>query len=785
MTPTANHDTATVQHGTSATIDVAANDTAPGNTVDKSSVKITKQPAHGTVSVKADGTVTFTADSSTAAFDSFRYTIRNSSGAESNEATVLLAFHITPDTTGPIPTITNTGGNTTNLASIPFTVTFNEDVTGFDATDLSVTNGTVSGFAATNAHTFTFNVAPTVDGAVTVNIAAGAAKDAANNNSAAATPRTVTSDRTPPTATITSTATNPTSLTTVPIEVKFNEDVNGFLVSDLVVTGGSVSGFTQVDARTYRFDVARTGTGPVEIKVNVAASVVTDLAGNANTAVPEFTILSDPTSPAVVITSSSTSPTNASPIHYTAQFSKIVNGFIASDVTVTGGTLSNFVAVDGDTYTFDVTPTADGTVTVSIAAGVATDSANTGNTAATPLTLTSDRTPPTANVTGPSSPTSTSPIPYTVEFSENVNGFTQGDILVTNGAVSSFTAVDGNTYNFTVIPSGTGVDVIVSVPAGAAQDAATNISVVSNIVTVTFSGSVVTATLAAGPSVTDPTNLAAIPMTVTFSEDVTGFDATDLNFINGTLQAGSFTPVDGHTFTFNLVPTADGPVTVDIPAGAATGASGSTSAASFVIASDRTGPTATVSAGISPTNDSPIVFTVTFNEDVTGLVGGALNATNGTIGTIASVNAHTFTVEVTPAADGPVTLTVLTGQVTDLVGNASTADFTGAITSDRTNPTAAVNTTSATAGVITGTASDTSGATGITKVEVSIFNGTNFWNGTAFASATEQLFNATSSDNFATWSLAFTTPGTYTVHAIATDTANNTGENTNNAVVVT
>ncbi len=286
--------------------------------------------------------------------------------------------------------------------------------------------------------------------------------------------------------------------------------------------------------------------------------------------------------------------------------------------------------------------------------------------------MTSDRTAPTANVTGPSSPTNASPIPYTVQFSEGVTGFTAGDILVTNGTVSGFTAVDADTYTFTVVPSGTGVVVSVSVPAAAAQDAATNGNVVSNTVTVTFSGSVVTATITT--TATDPTNLAAIPMTVTFSEDVTGFDATDLSLINGTVQAGSFTPVDGHTFTFNLVPTADGPVTVNVPAGAATGTTAPTNAASFTITSDRTAPAIAITTTASAANPSLIPVTVTFNEDVTGFVVGDVTVTGGAVSGFTAVNAKIYTFTITPDASGnQITVNVAVGVATDTAGNVSTA----------------------------------------------------------------------------------------------------------------
>ena len=69
---------------------------------------------------------------------------------------------------------------------MPVTVTFNEPVTGFAVGDLSVGNGAVSNFVAQSSTIYTFNVAPAANGAVTVNIAGGAANDLAANASNAA-----------------------------------------------------------------------------------------------------------------------------------------------------------------------------------------------------------------------------------------------------------------------------------------------------------------------------------------------------------------------------------------------------------------------------------------------------------------------------------------------------------------------------------------------------------------------------------------------------------------------
>ena len=77
-----------------------------------------------------------------------------------------------------------------------------------------------------------------------------------------------------------------------------------------------------------------------------------------------------------------------SPIPVTATFSEPVFGFTVEDITVTNGVAGNFVGNDGDSgYTFDVTPNVIGVVAVDIAAAVALDAENNGNTAVIQLSL--------------------------------------------------------------------------------------------------------------------------------------------------------------------------------------------------------------------------------------------------------------------------------------------------------------------------------------------------------------------------------------------------------------
>jgi beta-glucanase (GH16 family) len=95
------------------------------------------------------------------------------------------------DTIAPTETITTTPSGTVHN-KFKVTVTFSEAVTGFSESDISVTNGTLSGdFAAVSALVYTDSIVPVAPGNVDINIAAGVCMDAVSNANLAATPLTV------------------------------------------------------------------------------------------------------------------------------------------------------------------------------------------------------------------------------------------------------------------------------------------------------------------------------------------------------------------------------------------------------------------------------------------------------------------------------------------------------------------------------------------------------------------------------------------------------------------
>ena len=85
------------------------------------------------------------------------------------------------------PTVTISGVPASSDAPFRATFTFSEAVTGFAVGDITLGNATASSFTVTSTTVYTALVTPTATGAVTVDVPANAAQDAAGNGNTAAT----------------------------------------------------------------------------------------------------------------------------------------------------------------------------------------------------------------------------------------------------------------------------------------------------------------------------------------------------------------------------------------------------------------------------------------------------------------------------------------------------------------------------------------------------------------------------------------------------------------------
>ena len=128
-----------------------------------------------------------------------------------------------------------------------------------------------------------------------------------------------------------------------------------------------------------------------------------------------------------------------------------------------------------------------------------------------------------------------------------------------------------------------------------------------------------------------PTNISPIPVTISFSEPVCGFDSTtgvDLNVTNGTTSSLTSGSNGSTVYTFNLTPSGQGLVSLYLMSGSVYDGNcvtplnyNSVNSSTFSITYDTVSPTVTITqaAGQSdPSSTSPVNFTATFDESVTG-----------------------------------------------------------------------------------------------------------------------------------------------------------------------
>ena len=170
------------------------------------------------------------------------------------------------------------------------------------------------------------------------------------------------------------------------------------------------------------------------------------------------------------------------------------------------------------------------------------------------------------------------------------------------------------------------------------------------------------------------TNTSPITYTLTFSQSVTGLTTSGITVGNGTkgVLAGS-----GTTYTLPVTPTAQGAVTCQVNAGAASGNTVSNTAS---VTYDSVAPSVTINqaaAQADPTSASPINFTVVFSETVADFATGDVTiggTSGGTKTATVTGSGTTYNVAVSGMTTaGTVIASLATGVAHDAAGNASAA----------------------------------------------------------------------------------------------------------------
>jgi hypothetical protein len=318
------------------------------------------------------------------------------------------------------------------------------------------------------------------------------------------------------------------------------QDINTATTSSFSETVAGLTAGTTYYVRAYATNSAGTGYG------------------NVQTFTTPTTVVS--------IVRADDNPTNTASVNFTVTFANPVTGVSASNFgLIFTGSFSTFGTVSGvtgsgTTYTVTVsTGDGDGTIKLSMAnadgisPGVSGLPYNNGETYDIDKTRPAVAVSSSAGATG--STTTTSPIPFTVTFSENVTGFVAGDVTVTNGSITGGVVngtSPGTIYTFTVTPTTAGTATTVTVPANVAQDAARNFNTStpsSYSITYTPPSTTVASVTRLTPS---PTATAQVKYQVVFANSVTGITISNFSLTTSGLASTGISSAMGSGTTYTV-----------------------------------------------------------------------------------------------------------------------------------------------------------------------------------------------------------------------------------------
>ena len=282
------------------------------------------------------------------------------------------------------PTLTMTPPTTPQNEAFSITIEASEALKAdntLTASDITITpTGAATATLTGSGTTWTARVTPVGvrDEEVTISIPANAVTDpVGNQNTAAST--TVTIDTVVPTISFVP-ATIAPQRAGFDLGINFSENVTGFTVSDLTLTGPATLGtdWNPTEAGPQRYDVLLTPDSAANgvVTVTVAAEAAQDAAGNKNAAA-QWSVTFDLVPPTLTLTPPTT-PQN-SVFDITIEASETITGFTTSDITINPtsaatATLTPSTSLS-NTWTATLTPVGvrDEVVTISIPANAVTD----------------------------------------------------------------------------------------------------------------------------------------------------------------------------------------------------------------------------------------------------------------------------------------------------------------------------------------------------------------------------------------------------------------------------
>ncbi|WP_195763541.1 Ig-like domain-containing protein [Duganella guangzhouensis] len=570
--------------------------------------------------------------------------------------------------------------------------------------------------------------------------------DAAGNAGAASSSAYVL-DTTAPTVTLSSNVSALKSGESAIVTITFSEapDDASLILSDLTAVGGTLANLTATaNPKVYTVEFTpNVGASGLLGSVSLTAGSYTDLAGNTGAGASSAAITINTMGPSVLITSDAAALKTGETANITFTFSTTPSGFTASDIVTSGGTISGLTNQGNGIYTALFTPGSNvsATASITVTGGSYKDSfGNNGGAGASPLIVVDTKAPTLAITSSASAVHSGDTATITFTFSEAPVGFTSGDVLVTNGALSGFTATANPLVYTAVLTPYAGVasgTVGITVANGSYTDLAGNSggagstpSISIDTLAPTTVGASVSFSADTGISSSDLiTKTAAQTVSGTLSAALVSGETVQVSLDNGNTWVNASASTGSTNWTLSGR-TLSGSDTLQVRVNDAAGNHGAAWSAAYVL--DTTAPTATVSSDLAALKaGQSATLTFSFSEAPSNFTVSSLTVSGGTVsGLTATVDPLVYTATFTPTSNQSgvtATVQVKAGGYIDAAGNNGQASATTPIVINTTVPSLIItsNDTALKAGeTATLTFTFTSPPTGFTASDINYSNGT-------------------------------------------------------------
>ncbi|WP_218150275.1 Ig-like domain-containing protein, partial [Chitinophaga arvensicola] len=505
----------------------------------------------------------------------------------------------------------------------------------------------------------------------------------------------ITINTTRPTVTLSTTAPailkDPFTVTAV-----FSEVVNGLTAAAFTLVNATASNLQTSDYITYTMTITPSADGAVSILL--PANIVHSTLQNGNIASNQVSVTADLTAPTIT---SVDLPVDryynaGEKLTFVAHFSENVvinasNGAYSLPVVISGGNVSaGYTGVfTANTMTFSYT-IQDGDMAMNgLSFGTALSGTGSetirdpyGNDAVLTLPANMDGSHIFINTVSPGVTLSTGAgglvdraFTITITFTEKVFGFTTGDFLLTNATISTLQSSDDITYTALITPIASG-PVAVSVPANVATNIGRNGNTAAPAaVNVSADLAIPAVTQVAVPADGYYNATRSLNFTVTYNKVVTVVGVPSLRVTVGAKNADAvYTGGSGTntlTFAYAIQPgdnDMNGIVlaaNMELNSGTIKDRWGKDAllplnnvASTANVFVNTQHPSVSLSTAAAATVGKPFTVTAVFSEVVTGLTASAFTLQNATASTLQSADGITYTVLITPAATGAVTVSL-------------------------------------------------------------------------------------------------------------------------------